>query len=219
VGGTQVAEVAVEEGLMGSDEKDAQNDTLPSQKMHSILNIWIRAITQPEPATYEALLQEMSNPSQYDGIVWVALAAFVSGVIRLFPILTDNVNRHGFSGAVLGIWICGIIALPVLASFGFAISSAVMAITADLFDGQGDIDSQSYVMAAVVAPMTIVSTVLRQMPVVGGALNSLAGFYTLWLGIAALQAVHRYSWGKAVLTAFSPIFIAVILGLCVAQIL
>ncbi len=166
-----------------------------------MFDIWIRAITQPSQATYEALLQEEHTPTLGKAAGWMALAGLIAGIIQgLF---------NGSPGGVL----CSPIS-AVLAAIFFAIFSLILLAIARALGGEGDLDSQSYLLAAAQAPMTIVSAILGIIPLVGPLVSLLASLYTLWLSTIALQVAHGYSMGRALLTALLPAIVIFVLIMC-----
>ncbi len=166
-----------------------------------MFDIWIRAITQPSQATYEALLQEEHTPTLGKAAGWMALAGLIAGIIQgLFSGSPGSVLCSPFSA--------------VLAAIFFAIFSLILLVIARALGGEGDLDSQSYLLAAAQAPMTIVSAILGIIPLVGPLLGFLASLYTLWLNAIALQVAHGYSMGKALLTVLIPAIVVFALIMC-----
>jgi hypothetical protein len=180
-----------------------------------MFNIWLRAITQPRLATYQALLEEEPNPTFGKAAGWMALAGLIAGIISGLLLLIAGGQPLEL---VLTNLICGLIAVPILAVIGFAIGSAILLAIAKLLGGEGTFDQQSYLLAAASAPMSIVSGILAPLPLVGPVLSLLASLYYLWLSVLALQAAHRYTPGRAVVTVFAPALL-IFVPICVIAIL
>ena len=106
------------------------------------------------------------------------------------------------------------VCLPMVLVLGIAVwvlGMAILQAIARRLGGEGDLGSQAYLLAAAGAPMGIVSTVLSSIPAVGQVLNALASLYAVYLSVLGLQAAHRYSGGKAVLTLLIPIIVVIVL--------
>lgn len=179
-----------------------------------MFDIWIRAIkpglaTDKAVATYEVLLQEEPNPTLGKGVKWVAVAGMIAGAIGGFLGLIFGVAQGVPAGGLFVGWIVSVILVPIEAVIGFVIGSAILLAIAKALGGQGNLGSQSYVLAAAQAPMTIISVALGTIPVAGDTFSGLAGIYAGWLGLIAMRAAHRYGWGKAVLTVLMPVIVVI----------
>lgn len=109
-----------------------------------MFEIWIRAITQPSQATYEALLQEEHTPTLSKAAGWMALAGLIAGIIQ------------GLLGGSAGGLLCAPIT-AVLSALFFAIGSLILLAIARALGGEGDLDSQSYLLAAAEAAIPIMT--------------------------------------------------------------
>jgi hypothetical protein len=182
-----------------------------------MFEIWIRAI-KPGLAgdkavdAYEILLAEEPNPTLGTAVKWVAIGGVIAGVIIGFAVLIFGVVEGQFLENLLLRSIGSVIASPILLVLVFVISSVIMLGIAKALGGQGNLDNQSYMLAAVSAPMSIIFAALQIIPGLVGSLISLSvAVYTSWLSMMVLRALHQYSGGRAVLTVL--IFLAVIIGL------
>jgi hypothetical protein len=184
-----------------------------------MFNIWLRAITQPRLATYQAFLEEEPNPTFGKAAGWVALAGLIAGFISglLWLIFGSGLVEWGFTNLV-----CGMIAAPIGAVIGFLINSAILLAVAKVLGGEGTFDGQSYVLGAANAPMSIILAVLvlAPLPVVGTILvGFLASIYYLWLTALGLQAAHRYTPGRALVTLLAPVAILIAIACCTIALL
>jgi hypothetical protein len=164
-----------------------------------MLDIWNRAVFRPFVATYEQLLREQQAASLVMATGWIALAGFFAGAIQ------------GLLGGGLLLMLCSAPLIAIVAAIAFVISSAILYIIARALGGEGNLDGQSYLLAAGEAPMLLVSALLG---VIHPALSILANLYTLWLNIVALQAAHRYGAAKAALTVLIPAIVVAALFAC-----
>jgi len=162
-----------------------------------MLETWIRAITHPSQATFRDLLQQAPDPTFSKGANWIALAGLIAGIVQGLQ----------YGGDVSSL-VCAPVS-AVIAAIVFGISSMIILVIAQALGGDGDLDSQSYLLAAVQAPMTIISAVLGTVSL----FSLLAGLYTLALTVIVLQAVHDYGMGKAILSLVLPGMIIFVLAL------
>lgn len=115
------------------------------------------------------------------------------------------------------------IMIPIIGVIGIIISSVILLGIAKVLGGKGNLVSQTYVLAAIQAPMTIILIPLRTtvnglsdtpFEVIGLITGLIILFplaiYSGWLSIVALRATHAYSGGLALLTVV--IFGALIFG-------
>jgi hypothetical protein len=158
-----------------------------------MFDVWFRAITQPSQDTYEGILRAEHDVTLSKAAGWMALAGLIAGIIQ------------GLLSGGAGILCAPVFA--VLAAIFFAIYSLILLVIARALGGEGELDSQSYLLAAAQAPMTIISAILGFLPWLG----LLANLYTLWLNALALQAAHGYSLGRALLTVLIPVIVVLVL--------
>jgi hypothetical protein len=89
------------------------------------------------------------------------------------------------------------------------ILSAIFLAIARACGGEGNLGSQSYLLAAAQAPVSIISGSLATIPRVGVVIAWVAPVYLMYLWVLALRAAHRFGWNKAVGTLLIP---AIVLG-------
>ncbi len=182
-----------------------------------MFEIWIRAIrpglaVDKAIAAYETLLAEAPNPTMGTAVKWVAISGVIAGVIMGIAALIFGVAEGQFSEILPLLSIGIVIASPILLVIVFVISSLIMLGIAKALGGQGNLGNQSYMLAAVSGPMSIIFSALLIIPGLVGSLISLSvAVYTSWLSMVVLRALHQYSGGRAVLTML--IFLAIVFGL------
>jgi hypothetical protein len=112
---------------------------------------------------------------------------------------------------------------PVLAALStlvFALVVAVVQWLARMFGGTGNYDQLAYALAAIAAPVTILTGILNLLgaiPYVGfcfGLLGFLAAIYVLVLQIMAVKGVNHISWGGAIGAYFIPVLVLGFLCAC-----
>jgi hypothetical protein len=187
--------------------------------------VWIKALTQPSENTFTDLLGREPDPSMGKAFGWVALSSLIAGVIAV--ILSPFTNALSFGmmtgedfiatlvGSAVGL-ICAIPFVIILAVIGFAIYSAVIQVVGRVLGGQGTYDELTYAFAAYGAPLGVVSAIVSAIPVVNLCLSPFLGIYWLVLNVMAVKAVHRFDWGRAILTSLSLLILSILIGCCVA---
>jgi hypothetical protein len=128
----------------------------------------------------------------------------VDALERFRPIL-DAVRF--FSGG-WGIAIA-LLATPVF----FFLGAGATYIAARLFGGKGgDFMTHSYLLSLSYTPLRVISNLAALVPFVGGIVSLAQLFYQLYLAGLSMQASQRMEPGKAMMAAFVPFILALVLG-------
>ena len=175
---------------------DGESRPQPKQPT-SMFSIWVRAISRPVLATYEELLQQEPNPTLDKAVAWIGIAGLVAGAVSGSLSLLFGMAQGGSGGTPLTSWVVSVIRFPVILVISFVVSSAIMLVIARAVGGQGDLGSQSYLLAAAQAPVTVMSGSLATIPRVG-VIAWLPLMYGIYLQVLALRAAHRFASKKAV---------------------
>jgi simple sugar transport system permease protein len=160
-----------------------------------IFDVWGRAITRPLMETYTALLQDEPAPTLRKALGWVAVAALIVGPIS----------------AVLGGTFTLMLLAPLTILLGFVVSSVLLLAIARVLGGQGNLGRQSYLLAALQAPLQMISGLVGVVLVLAGAVSETAGviasrcllasLIALWLNVLALLLTRRHKLDVAALAA------------------
>jgi hypothetical protein len=157
----------------------------------AMFDVWIRAVTRPNLATYEALLQEKEDPSLAVGLASMVVAAFLGGA------LTGLCNGGGFLGYPGTFALAALVAGIVITIAGFLvlflINMGVLLAASRALGGQGTLGSQSYLLAASAAPMGVLLSVCSAAPFLGHPLFWAGPFEGLYLALFFVCALER-SW-------------------------
>jgi Yip1 domain len=100
---------------------------------------------------------------------------------------------------------------------GFAISVALIHWVARFLGGQGTFDKISYAMAAITAPLTLISAFLIPVNAIPYAsfctipILLLLSLYALYLELTAVKSVHRFGWLESAIAVFLPVMLIVFL--------
>jgi hypothetical protein len=184
------------------------------------------AISKPSLAVYRSLIGQAPRESNL-AYIWMLFAAVLSGGISLC-------SARSLSGALAG-GLTGqgdslagtifmrpaqiLLAIPIL-----VLLAGVAQATARALGGKGSYQQLVYLVAAIQAPLMLISTVVAIIPMLGPALSVLITIYSYILVLVAVEAVNDFGWGKtivsssvgvassAMLTTVTAIFILALIG-------
>jgi hypothetical protein len=177
--------------------------------------VWINALTKPSVDAYEAIV---SQPAVSTGTasLWVFLASTLGYIISIavllaFPTLFPSFGQapSGDAGSFSLLLLCLAPIGGLFSVLGLYISAGLSHIVARALGGVGTFPQLAYAIAAYTSPISIVGAVIGLIPLVN-CLGLLIGAYAIGLNILSVKAVHKFSWGRAVLSS------AVIIGLLIA---
>ena len=172
---------------------------------------WIKALTQPNVATFEQIANDAPPDSYSKALTWIFAATLVSGLINVvvglvFSSAARFSNVRGIDPATLQgtSTVVSLICVPVIGLISVIITAIIVGIThlvARALGGTGTYNKLIYTTAAYSAPLTIVSSLIGVIPVVGACVNLILGIYGLVLNVTSVKAVHQFDWGKAILSS------------------
>ncbi|MBI9049143.1 MAG: YIP1 family protein [Anaerolineaceae bacterium] len=201
-----------------------------------MIQTWIDALTNPNTEMYAELAQA-ENAKTNTAWLWVFIGALVGAVISSIltaifgnPAMTQiasmigetsaeiPLEQTGIGSILIGI-VCGAPLGALLGTLFFALGIVIQNWIANMFGGEGSLDSFAFVYAAFSAPIGIVTSTLAAIPFVGPLLSGLVGLYSLYLAALTLHVVKRLSWGKAIIVLLIPLILVAILFGCLAALL
>lgn len=186
--------------------------------------VWMKVFTKPGEKTFLEILDhpEAKAKSAYLWIFLVGiltglisgLARFAAVMIGLRQMAPELADISGFSGifgtAGLVGALCGAPLAGLFSLMGFVIGVGIIHATARFLGGQGTFDQMAYSFGAIVAPLSLISGLLVPFNLIPYAalcilpLILVLTFYSLYLEIAAIKAVHQFGWGGAAAAFFLP---------------
>ncbi len=196
--------------------------------------IWIRALTRPEDATYAGIASS-ANVNPNIAYLWLFLTGLISSIfsialqgtsmrqLRSFlpPEAAQAIGGGQSFGTILIGAICG---APFAAAFGvlfFAIIVALIQWIAKMFGGHGDYRRMVYTLACIASPLNLVVaalTLLGAIPFIGflfGLISFVVGIYALFLYVVAVKGVNAFGWGAALGSVLLPVLVFIFLCACV----
>lgn len=206
----------------------------PPVERLSFFNVMLKAYTGPSTANYRRLAR---NPGAGAGTayLWVAIAAMISSLIstlmfQIFPTyqFQDLIDQFGLDlgrtfefaprtgglGIITSL-ICGVPVAAIFGVIGFAIISGLLHLIATLLGGKGDYGRLAYLLAATSVPFSILSGLIAPIPYLG-CLTFLLSLYVIVLEVLAIEGVHQFGIGKAIITLLIPMAAIFLLAMCVA---
>jgi hypothetical protein len=196
------------------------------------IETWRRVLTQPGEPTFE---QEKLNPNGtlQTALIWMVIAGVVAAIFGYFAGLIGAsstaamISQMGLppevqaqmgpmismaTAAIGGAGLGAIIAVPV----GFLIGTFIMHLIARMLGGQGDYGKFAYLVSTYQAPLTMASSILSIIPVLGGCIGALLGIYGYVESYFAIKTNYGLSSGKAVIAILIPLILLFLLIACVA---
>lgn len=193
----------------------------------AMFQTWMNVITKPGEATFEAE-RHQPQANLTTALIWIVIAAVVLAIGNAISALIGSLLGGGASmtqmfldqadlppevaaqlsasaaggvGSIAGAFCGALIAAPIL----FLIGSGIYFLLAKLFGGTGNFEEQTYLLAASAAPITIVSSLVGIIPLLGGCVGFLLFIYQLVLNYFALKVTHGLTSGKALAVVLIPV--------------
>lgn len=168
---------------------------------------WIKALTRPSVATYEEIVND-PNAGPRRAITWM-IACSLLGVIfyiifgYMFGI--DAIMRMDEAlESMLLVFLCFVPFMIFVSILEVVINSGISQLIAKLLGGTGTFSKLIYAFAAYQAPLTLIRFI-NGIPLIKILYMPLL-LYGIFLSIIALKAVHKFGWGRAILSSV-PIWI------------
>jgi hypothetical protein len=195
---------------------------------------WLRVLTSPSEATFEAERQKPSA-TLTTALIWMVIAGVVTGVLGYIQSLVMAESMRGAIPQMLEVLdlppeseaqlvqlsetgafgnlgaasLGSIISVPL----GFLIGVGILWLLARLLGGVGEYGRYAYLSATYTAPLTIVSALLGLVPFVG-CLSFILYIYQIVLSYYATKVEHQLSSGRALIVVLIPIIFTLLLVFC-----
>ncbi|MCI0712261.1 MAG: YIP1 family protein [Chloroflexi bacterium] len=187
-------------------------------RMYEWQEAWQKAVTEPSPETFQELIAD-PNANTNRAMTWIFVVGLIIGLMSvvaqaifgagsLFFFGGSSSDAAGMGGGL----ICGVIMIPiigVLFIIGSYIAVGIQHLCAKILGGDGNFADMYYAYATYTSPLTIISSLVSIIPILGALISIPIGIYQLVLNVIALKAVYKYGWFQAVLTFFLP---AIVIG-------
>lgn len=195
-----------------------------AQRTYSTLDVWATAITSQDEKSYADLLQD---PKMGLGraFTWALLAGLVSALAVPLQLMFNpqlatlmdapelqSLFRSGSSSLMVFVTLFAVLFVPLSSVINLAINGVVQHFLSLLFGGGGSYTRTVYAVAAFLAPMTMITSLLVAIPLVGQCLAFPLGIYNLVLNVRALKAAHSLTNGAAIGVMFAPLILVAVFG-------
>jgi hypothetical protein len=196
----------------------------PPSGVSEWFSVWRDALTKPSDQTF-ARIAHSPNAKLTTALLWVFLgslvnalfASLVQGAIFRQMMQNSDFGGNGFpmaGGGLVGV-ICGAPIGAVISVVAFVIFVGIVQVIAKMFGGLGTFEQLAYATAAIVAPFSLVNsvlTLLTAIPFAGfcfGLISLVAVVYVIALEVMAVKGVNQFGWGPALGSYFLPFLVLV----------
>jgi hypothetical protein len=199
--------------------------------INALVQSYIRAVTKPNVATYEA---EIPNANWTKTLIGVAAVTIISAIMAVLSGLISGATNAAqieqlraqfgnsnlpfdpamfMGGGATGL--AGALFTLVLTPVGFLLGTVIQWGVSKMLGGQsergGDFGTQAYLSSLSYTPLRIAAAILSIIPCVNLIAGIALPIYQIVCVGFSLQASQKQQGGKAMLAAFVPLIIGVIL--------
>jgi hypothetical protein len=195
---------------------------------------WLRVITSPGEATFadERLKPQATLTT---ALIWMVIAGAVTAVLGLLQTMVtagavqsslaqalaqadlppdtraqlQAFLNSGVLGGLGGASLASIIMVPV----GFLVSTGILYLIAKVLGGTGEFGRYAYLNATFSAPLTILSSLLSVVPVLG-CLSIFISIYQIVLTYYSTKVEHDLTSGRALVVVLLPLIVLLLLFFC-----
>ena len=171
------------------------------------IDVWKRAVTQPEVGIYREHLAD-PQASLKRGLIWMLAASIIGTVLQAIALYMSSRGGIGMSGydaldvnfSLMSSLCCAPFA-AVLGVIVFIVWNGIQYLVAILLGGDGSFEDQAYIVASYAAPISLIGTAAGMIPCLGPLVAIGVGLYALYLNVVALETVHGFGRGKALIAS------------------
>lgn len=182
-------------------------------KEYSWSQVWLKVLTSPSEQTFRDIVRD-PKATQTRAYLWIFACTLVmyflfviflalfggsmSSYLEFGQLASDQV----MVGYILIGMICGSPVFAAISVIGLVISAGFYYFVAKLLLGEATFTETVYVLAAISAPMILISSMITFIPFVN-ILGIFIGFYALFLQLVAIKAINGFGWGSSCITIFA----------------
>ena len=201
---------------------------------------WIKVLSSPGQEVFVAE-RESAAAKLSTALVWMLLASIVSALLGLvqtqlavagmegsFDTMIDQFREElppdappelltafeSFFEVMPTLIGSASLSTIIVGPLSFLIVVGVFHVIASLLRGQGHYGRFAYLVAAYWAPITIASSLLSIVPIVGGCLGPILIIYAFVLTFFAAKVEYGLSDGRAITVVVAPILLGILLSIC-----
>ena len=195
--------------------------------LRSSIAVWQRVLMSPGEETYR---EELEQPyaSMSTAVIWLFAAGLIAVLVWILIFLifdpfsqsldfaADFWRQLGLSEAEVTEMIAqmedttSMTMVLMLCFFLFGIPlvtilwSGLLWIMAKVLDGSGTFEKQTFLISAIVTPLTILGMIFYIIPFIGFVLIIAFSLYVIYLTFMAMRTVHGLSGGRATTAVLTP---------------
>jgi hypothetical protein len=156
------------------------------------LKIWTQALLRPTPAGYADLFDE-PNDERRTPLAWLVTGGMVAAAVNM-------INYQAPVEVVALTLICALALFPMVTIVVTVMTARSALWFSRQFGGGGSLDQMLYALAAITAPMSILSAAAYLVPS-GNLLAYALSLYWVYLTVLAVKVVTGLRWGQAALAS------------------
>jgi Yip1-like protein len=164
-------------------------------------------IMRPSVATFE----EHEKNDLQAATIYVAIAAAINGVLTGIGAAMGRTPGTSFIGALIGGVIFTLIFFYIYMGIVYGLGRA--------FGGTGNFGELAYDISLFVAPLSVVSSLLGLIPVLGGIVGLLVSLYSIYLTYLGIQSGMNLPKDKAIIVMVIIFLIGVAIVACFALVI
>lgn len=203
---------------------------------------WIKVLSRPGQEVFVAE-KESASAKLSTALLWMILASIVSALLGLVQTQLAAAGMESSFDAMLeefrtemppdappellsafesvfdflpGLMGSASLSTIIVGPISFLFVVGIFHVIASLLRGQGQYGRFAYLVAAFWAPITIASSLLGVVPVVGGCVGGLLVVYAYVLTYFAAKVEYGLSDGRAIIVVAAPILLGALLSACLA---
>lgn len=211
------------------------------------LQTWLTVLTHPGEPVFEAERQR-PEATLGTALTWMGIAAVVSGIVALISglLFRNTLQAAGgwqgmlgqlglpeevmtqFDASVMNAAVETQSTTAILTGafwsilwtlLGFLIGVGILYLIARALGGTGVYGRYAYLIATYGAPLSIISSIIGFVPMIGGCIAALLSIYGIVLTYFATRVEHGLTQGKAIATVLIPLVLLIVLALCLTTVL
>lgn len=199
--------------------------TPPPKAPSNIFASYLNAVTKPQAETYEAEIGNASWGRVFIGVgivavlsilIFLALGAYLISQVEVQLSQTpgysaaDIARARDIVASILGP--VGAVVIGVVTFISFFLGAGVLFLTAKMFGGRGEgFMTHCYLLSLSYVPVKILTWLLAFVPCIGNIATLVLPFFQVYCAGQSMRASQRLEPGKAMLAAFIPMIVTVLL--------
>jgi hypothetical protein len=182
------------------------------QTLQNMMNGSIEVLTRPSVATFE----KHERDDLKNALIYIAIGVVISGVFSFISFFTNKPQVPEIAGmenmqpSLIGTVFGGLLGTLIY----FLLYTGIIYGLGKAFGGTGKFGELTYDMSLFSVPITIVTSILGIIPVIGGILSFVVSLYSFFLAYLGIQAGMNLPKDKALYVILILVVVGVVFALC-----